>query len=93
MKVDVNEISALIREQIKEHENVIHNEDVGMVLSVGDGIALVYGLDDVMLNELVSFENGSYGLVLNSLVLLKEHASYLSPHLDMIPNHFPLLRH
>ncbi len=65
MKVDVNEISALIREQIKEHENVIHNEDVGMVLSVGDGIALVYGLDDVMLNELVSFENGSYGLVLN----------------------------
>ncbi len=65
MKIDASEISALIKEQIKEHTFYVHNEDVGMVLSVGDGIALVYGLDQVMLNELVIFENGVQGLVLN----------------------------
>lgn len=65
MKIDASEISALIKEQIKEHAFYVHNEDVGMVLSVGDGIALVYGLDQVMLNELVIFENGVQGLVLN----------------------------
>ena len=70
MKIKPNEISSLIKEQISHFKATTSHDDVGKVISVGDGIALVYGLEKVMLNELVLFPNNIYGLVLN---LEEEH--------------------
>ncbi len=63
MKVD--EISALIKEQIKHYSHQIESSDVGSVISVGDGIALIYGLDKAMNGELLLFPNDIYGMVMN----------------------------
>lgn len=65
MKINANEISALIKEQIKNYETKVDSSDVGTVISVGDGIALIYGLDQAMLGELLLFPNDIYGLVMN----------------------------
>ena len=65
MKINSKEISALIKEQIKHYERNVDNADVGTVISVGDGIALVYGLSEAMLGELLLFPNDIYGLVMN----------------------------
>ena len=65
MKINANEISALIKEQIKNYKHDVDSSDVGTVISVGDGIALVYGLTHAMLGELLVFTNGIYGLVMN----------------------------
>ena len=65
MKINANEISALIKEQIKNYKHDVDSSDVGTVISVGDGIALVYGLSDAMLGELLLFSNDIYGLVMN----------------------------
>ncbi len=65
MKIKTNEISALIKEQIKHYEHKVESNDVGTVISVGDGIALVYGLDQAMLGELLLFPNDIYGMVMN----------------------------
>ena len=65
MKINANEISALIKEQIKSYKNKVDSADVGSVVSVGDGIAIVYGLDAVMNGELLLFPHDVYGLVMN----------------------------
>ena len=65
MKIKTNEISALIKEQIKNYEHKVDSHDVGTVISVGDGIALVYGLDQAMLGELLLFPNDIFGMVMN----------------------------
>ena len=65
MKINANEISALIKEQIKNYHHKVDSSDVGTVVTVGDGIALVYGLDQAMLGELLLFPNDVYGLVMN----------------------------
>ena len=65
MKIKTNEISALIKEQIKNYEHKVDSHDVGTVISVGDGIALIYGLDQAMLGELLLFPNDIYGMVMN----------------------------
>ncbi len=65
MKINANEISALIKEQIKNYHAKIDSSDVGTVVTVGDGIALIYGLDQAMLGELLLFPNDVYGLVMN----------------------------
>ena len=65
MKLNTNEISALIKEQIKNYQREIDSSDVGTVITVGDGIALVYGLSEAMLGELLLFPNDIYGLVMN----------------------------
>ena len=59
------EISSLIREQIKNYDQKIHSDDVGYVISVGDGIAMVQGIDKAMSSELLQFPNGVMGMVLN----------------------------
>ncbi len=61
----LEEISSLIKEQIKKYEKVIDTKSVGTVIKVYDGIALVYGLDDVMSGELLEFPNDVYGMALN----------------------------
>jgi F-type H+-transporting ATPase subunit alpha len=65
MKIKPEEISNLIKEQIKNFDQPYGEADTGKVISIGDGIALVYGLDKAMMNELVLFPNDVYGLVLN----------------------------
>ena len=65
MKINASEISALIKEQIKSYRHKIDSNDVGTVISVGDGIANVYGLEKAMLGELLLFPNDVYGMVMN----------------------------
>ena len=65
MKINANEISSLIKEQIKNYKEKIDSSDVGTVISLGDGIALVYGLDNAMNGELLLFPHDIYGLVMN----------------------------
>ena len=65
MKINASEISALIKEQIKNYRHKIDSNDTGTVISVGDGIANVYGLDQAMLGELLLFPNEVYGMVMN----------------------------
>ncbi len=65
MKIKANEISALIKEQIKSYKQEIDISDVGTVVTVGDGIALVYGISDAMLGELLLFPHDISGLVMN----------------------------
>ena len=65
MKINANEISALIKEQIKNYHTKVDSNDVGTVVTVGDGIALIYGLDQAMLGELLLFPNDVYGMVMN----------------------------
>lgn len=65
MKINTNEISALIKEQIKDYSHQIDSVDVGSVVTIGDGIAIVYGLDNAMLSELVIFPHDIYGMVMN----------------------------
>ena len=65
MKINANEISALIKEQIKNYHTKVDSSDVGTVVTVGDGIALIYGLDQAMLGELLVFPNEVYGMVMN----------------------------
>jgi F-type H+-transporting ATPase subunit alpha len=64
MKIEANEISALIKEQIKAFEGQSRTDDVGTVISVGDGIALIYGLRSAMLGEFF-FPHDVYGMVMN----------------------------
>ena len=59
------EISSLIKEQIKNYGQEIHSDDVGYVISVGDGIAMVQGIDQAMSSELLEFPHGVMGMVLN----------------------------
>ena len=65
MDIRAAEISAILREQIKSFGQEAEVSEVGQVLSVGDGIARVYGLDNVQAGEMVAFENGVAGMALN----------------------------
>ncbi|HYX90692.1 MAG TPA: F0F1 ATP synthase subunit alpha [Myxococcaceae bacterium] len=65
MEIRADEISRILREQIKDYGKKITVAETGTVLSVGDGIARVYGLDGALAGELVEFHNGVKGLVLN----------------------------
>ena len=65
MQLRPEEISKLIKEQIKNYENKITQTDTGTIIMIGDGIARATGLDNCMANELVRFSNGVYGMALN----------------------------
>ncbi len=65
MEIKSNEIANLIKKQIRNYAHKIESNDVGTVISVGDGIATVYGLDKAMLSELLEFPHGVYGMVMN----------------------------
>jgi len=60
-----SEISDILKQQLENVSSQVKFEEVGTVLSVGDGVAHVYGLDNVKASELVEFENGSTGVALN----------------------------
>lgn len=65
MAIKAEEISALLRSQIENYESEMAVTDVGTVLQIGDGIALIHGLNDVMAGELVEFNSGVLGLAQN----------------------------
>ena len=65
MDIRAAEISAVLKEQIANFGAEAEMAEVGRVLSVGDGIARVYGLDEVESGEMVEFEDGTRGLALN----------------------------
>ncbi|MCB4791652.1 MAG: F0F1 ATP synthase subunit alpha [Elusimicrobia bacterium] len=65
MTIERNEIVSLIEEQLKKYESKISLEETGYVLQVGDGVALLHGLENVLMGELLEFPKGLYGLVMN----------------------------
>ncbi|MBV5140852.1 F0F1 ATP synthase subunit alpha [Staphylococcus xylosus] len=65
MAIKAEEISALLRSQIENYESEMAVTDVGTVLQIGDGIALIHGLNDVMAGELIEFKSGVLGLAQN----------------------------
>ena len=65
MEIKAEEISQIIKDQIKEFDKKVELSETGVVLSVGDGIARVYGLEQVQALELVEFPNGVLGLAMN----------------------------
>jgi F-type H+/Na+-transporting ATPase subunit alpha len=65
MQIRAAEISDIIREQIRGYEKQLEVRETGVVLSAGDGIARIYGLDKVGAGELIEFPHGIYGLALN----------------------------
>ena len=80
MELRPEEISKIIKAQIKNYENKIEQSETGTVILVGDGIARAAGLQNCMVNELVQFSNGAYGMAQNleensvSIVLLGSDA-------------------
>ena len=65
MQSRIDDISKIIREQIRNYSNKTEQDEIGYVISVGDGISKVHGLDKCKANELLEFANGSYGMALN----------------------------
>ncbi|HEX13185.1 MAG TPA: F0F1 ATP synthase subunit alpha, partial [Desulfurella acetivorans] len=65
MNIKPSEISEIIAKEIEEAKDFVEISEVGKVLSVGDGIARIYGLTNVMANELIEFQNGVVGMALN----------------------------
>ena len=64
-EVNPAEISAILKQQLSNHDANISFDETGTVLTIGDGIARVYGLSNVQYGELVEFSNGIEGIVLN----------------------------
>ena len=65
MQSKIDDISKIIKEQIRNYEQSTRQDEIGYVISVGDGISKVHGLDKCKANELLEFVNGSYGMALN----------------------------
>jgi F-type H+-transporting ATPase subunit alpha len=80
MAIRADEISRVLREEIENYERAVNVAETGSVISVGDGIARVYGLENVMAGELIEFKGGVSGIALNleedqvGAVLLGEYA-------------------
>src|SRR5512141_3033358 len=65
MEIRAEEISEIIRKQIKEYGKEVEVAETGTIISIGDGIARIYGLDKAMAGELLDFPGGVAGMVLN----------------------------
>src|SRR5712692_8995593 len=64
-QIRADEISRLLREEIENYEKAVNVAETGSVISVGDGIARIYGLENVMAGELIEFKGGVSGIALN----------------------------
>ncbi len=64
-KIQANEITELLRQQIANYEQRIQVDEVGTIITLGDGIARIHGLDKVMAGELISFPHDISGLAMN----------------------------
>ena len=65
MQYSAEQITKIIREQIKNYESRLVTDEIGTVILVGDGVARVSGLDNCMAGELIELPNGSFGMALN----------------------------
>ena len=65
MKLNPEEITRILKAQIDNYENKIKMDEIGTVLTVSDGIARIYGLDNCVSNELLQFPSGSFGMAIN----------------------------
>ena len=65
MNSKIEDISKIIKEQIKNYSSKTEQDEIGYVISVGDGISKVHGLDKCRANELIEFQNGTFGMALN----------------------------
>ena len=65
MQSRIDDISKIIKEQIKAYSAKTEQDEIGYVISVGDGISKVHGLDKCRANELIEFQNGTFGMALN----------------------------
>jgi F-type H+-transporting ATPase subunit alpha len=65
MGLNPEEVSSIIKKEVQSYETKLEMESVGTVLQVGDGIARIWGLEDVMMSELIKFPNDIVGMVLN----------------------------
>lgn len=65
MSIRPEEISSILKQQIENYEAAVEVSEVGTVITVGDGIARIYGLENAMYNELLEFSNGTMGMVMN----------------------------
>src|SRR5579884_3155932 len=80
-QIRADEISRVLREEIENYEGTVNVSETGSVISVGDGIARVYGLENVMAGELIEFPGGVSGIALNleetevGAVLLGEYSN------------------
>ena len=73
MGLKASEISALIKKQIENYSAEIKADDVGTIVKIGDGIAIIQGLENAMSSELLEFPGGVYGmvLILRKIVLVR----------------------
>ena len=65
MPVKANEISAILQSQIKNYKKIVKTDEVGEIITIGDGIALVSGLENAMLGEVLEFPNKTFAMALN----------------------------
>ena len=65
VKLQADEISSIIKERIENFEIDVDINEIGKVVGIADGVTTVYGLNNVMAGEVVEFDNGAKGLVLN----------------------------
>src|SRR3990172_10901171 len=65
MGLNPEEVSSVIKQQLEQYESQVKMESVGRGLQVGDGIARIWGLEDVQMSELIEFPNDIIGMVLN----------------------------
>ena len=65
MSIKAEEISSLIKQQLEHYDDKLDINEVGVVTYIGDGIARAHGLNNVLANELLEFDNGSYGIAQN----------------------------
>ena len=89
MQLKPEEISKVIRSQIKYYDNAIHQNETGTILMVGDGIARASGLINCMAGELLEFEDGSYGMAQNLTGIDTRGAAVYNGGINK--NHAPLL--
>src|SRR6202047_1089518 len=64
-KIKADEISKILREQIENYEQTVSVDEVGSIISVGDGIARIHGLEKVMAGEMLAFPHNVFGIALN----------------------------
>ncbi len=65
MEIRPEEVTAIIKKELEKYKTRLRTESTGRVIQVGDAIARIYGLDDVMIGELIEFTNNVFGMVLN----------------------------
>src|SRR6202042_3286152 len=64
-QIKADEITQLLREQIQNYDSEVHVDEVGTIISLGDGIARIHGLEKVMSGELIEFPHGVAGIAMN----------------------------